>query len=195
MTIPNGNRREDCSHRAFFNAICPSMQSDIKDTRPVNDTRRKALLAACLAHVLHDGYTDQLYALLPVWQSEFGLSYAGSGGGPGPLLWHHGRVAGSGRQADCQARSTPGADTGDFRRGSGMSGDGPSVQISEPLHWLGPRWRRIERAASACFTPGHQRLPMSDGDHAQDDNESRHETATEVLLGKQSAPDGRSNQS
>jgi MFS family permease len=27
--------------------------------------------------VLHDGYTDQLYALLPVWQSEFGLSYAG----------------------------------------------------------------------------------------------------------------------
>ena len=24
-----------------------------------------------------DGYTDQLYALLPFWQSEFGLSYAG----------------------------------------------------------------------------------------------------------------------
>jgi FSR family fosmidomycin resistance protein-like MFS transporter len=53
------------------------MQSDIKETKPVNDTRRKALLAACVAHVLHDGYTDQLYALLPVWQSEFGLSYAG----------------------------------------------------------------------------------------------------------------------
>ncbi|MGA8443532.1 MAG: MFS transporter [Candidatus Sulfotelmatobacter sp.] len=27
--------------------------------------------------MLHDGYTDQLYALLPVWQSEFGLSYSG----------------------------------------------------------------------------------------------------------------------
>jgi sugar phosphate permease len=27
--------------------------------------------------MLHDGYTDQLYALLPVWQSELGLSYAG----------------------------------------------------------------------------------------------------------------------
>jgi len=27
--------------------------------------------------MLHDGYTDQLYALLPFWQSEFGLSYAG----------------------------------------------------------------------------------------------------------------------
>jgi FSR family fosmidomycin resistance protein-like MFS transporter len=39
--------------------------------------QRRNLTAACLAHVLHDGYTDQLYALLPVWQSEFGLSYAG----------------------------------------------------------------------------------------------------------------------
>jgi MFS family permease len=27
--------------------------------------------------MLHDGYTDQLYALLPVWQLQFGLSYAG----------------------------------------------------------------------------------------------------------------------
>lgn len=39
--------------------------------------QRRNLAGACLAHVLHDGYTDQLYALLPVWQSEFGLSYAG----------------------------------------------------------------------------------------------------------------------
>src|ERR1700761_1303863 len=38
---------------------------------------RRNLAAACLAHALHDGYTDQLYALLPVWQSDFGLSYAG----------------------------------------------------------------------------------------------------------------------
>src|SRR5277367_6976498 len=39
--------------------------------------QRRSLAGACLAHMLHDGYTDQLYALLPVWQSEFGLSYAG----------------------------------------------------------------------------------------------------------------------
>src|ERR1700760_1517407 len=39
--------------------------------------QRRNLAGACLAHFLHDGYTDQLYALLPVWQSEFGLSYAG----------------------------------------------------------------------------------------------------------------------
>ena len=39
--------------------------------------KRRNLFSACLAHMLHDGYTDQLYALLPVWQAEFGLSYAG----------------------------------------------------------------------------------------------------------------------
>ena len=39
--------------------------------------QRRNLVGACLAHLLHDGYTDQLYALLPIWQSEFGLSYAG----------------------------------------------------------------------------------------------------------------------
>src|ERR1700735_2342494 len=42
-----------------------------------SSTQRRNLAGACLAHMLHDGYTDQLYALLPVWQSEFGLSYAG----------------------------------------------------------------------------------------------------------------------
>ncbi|WP_448205639.1 MFS transporter [Azospirillum sp. sgz302134] len=33
-------------------------------------------MGACLAHALHDGYTDALYAFLPVWQAQFGLSYA-----------------------------------------------------------------------------------------------------------------------
>jgi len=31
---------------------------------------------AASAHVVHDGYTDLLYVLLPVWQGEFGLGYA-----------------------------------------------------------------------------------------------------------------------
>ncbi|WP_233383277.1 MFS transporter [Methylobacterium sp. C25] len=38
---------------------------------------RRSLIGACLAHALHDGYSDLLYVLLPVWQTEFGLSYAG----------------------------------------------------------------------------------------------------------------------
>jgi MFS family permease len=28
-----------------------------------------------MAHALHDGYTDMIYALLPVWQADFGLHY------------------------------------------------------------------------------------------------------------------------
>jgi hypothetical protein len=43
--------------------------------RDVGKTRKRSLLAACLNHALHDGYTDSLYAFLPVWQAEFGLSY------------------------------------------------------------------------------------------------------------------------
>ena len=39
--------------------------------------KSRNLLAACLAHALHDGYTDGLYAFLPVWQAQFHLSYAG----------------------------------------------------------------------------------------------------------------------
>ena len=38
--------------------------------------QRRSLLGACLTHALHDGYTDGLYAFLPVWQAQFGLSYA-----------------------------------------------------------------------------------------------------------------------
>jgi MFS transporter, FSR family, fosmidomycin resistance protein len=37
---------------------------------------RRAAAVACGAHALHDGYTDLLYVLLPVWQAEFGLGYA-----------------------------------------------------------------------------------------------------------------------
>ena len=34
---------------------------------------------ACGAHALHDGYTDLIYVMLPIWQAEFGLSYAAIG--------------------------------------------------------------------------------------------------------------------
>lgn len=39
-------------------------------------SRRRALAAACGAHALHDGYTDLIYVLLPVWHAQFGLDYA-----------------------------------------------------------------------------------------------------------------------
>ncbi|MBV8047780.1 MAG: MFS transporter [Paludibacterium sp.] len=39
-------------------------------------SRRRALLAACSAHAIHDGLTDLIYVLLPVWQAQFAISYA-----------------------------------------------------------------------------------------------------------------------
>ena len=43
---------------------------------PSRADERRALGVAGAAHVVHDGYTDLLYLLLPVWQAEFGLGYA-----------------------------------------------------------------------------------------------------------------------
>lgn len=37
------------------------------------------MAVACGAHVLHDGYTDIVYVMLPVWQSEFALGFAALG--------------------------------------------------------------------------------------------------------------------
>lgn len=37
---------------------------------------RRTMAVACGAHILHDGYTDLLYVLLPLWQVEFALGYA-----------------------------------------------------------------------------------------------------------------------
>jgi FSR family fosmidomycin resistance protein-like MFS transporter len=37
---------------------------------------QRTMAVACGAHILHDGYTDLLYVLLPLWQVEFGLGYA-----------------------------------------------------------------------------------------------------------------------
>ena len=40
---------------------------------------RRVLAVACGVHALHDGFTDLIYVLLPVWQTEFALSYAALG--------------------------------------------------------------------------------------------------------------------
>ncbi|MCD0494253.1 MFS transporter [Chromobacterium violaceum] len=38
--------------------------------------RRRSLLAAGGAHAVHDGLTDLVYVLLPIWQAQFGIGYA-----------------------------------------------------------------------------------------------------------------------
>ncbi len=40
---------------------------------------RKALTVAGGAHALHDGFTDLIWIALPIWQAEFGLTYAAAG--------------------------------------------------------------------------------------------------------------------
>lgn len=67
---------------------------------PSIGSRRRALWSACVAHALHDGYTDLIYVLLPVWQAEFGLSYealamlrAGYAATMAGLQWPAGRLA------------------------------------------------------------------------------------------------------
>src|ERR1700758_1996093 len=41
--------------------------------------KARVLWVACGAHALHDGFTDTLYVLLPIWQTQFALSYAAIG--------------------------------------------------------------------------------------------------------------------
>jgi MFS transporter, FSR family, fosmidomycin resistance protein len=38
--------------------------------------KKRTLGACCGAHILHDGYTDLLYLMFPIWQMAFGLSLA-----------------------------------------------------------------------------------------------------------------------
>jgi FSR family fosmidomycin resistance protein-like MFS transporter len=39
------------------------------------ESARRTLAVAGTAHALHDGYTDLIYVLLPLWQTEFGLGF------------------------------------------------------------------------------------------------------------------------
>ncbi|MGN6748637.1 MAG: MFS transporter [Xanthobacteraceae bacterium] len=48
-------------------------------TPRMSGEQRRAASVAGVAHALHDGYTDLIYIMLPIWQAEFGLSYAALG--------------------------------------------------------------------------------------------------------------------
>ena len=56
-------------HWEDFTALAPQMSGD----------QRRAVSVAGIAHALHDGYTDLIYIMLPLWQTEFALSYAALG--------------------------------------------------------------------------------------------------------------------
>src|SRR5262249_23729780 len=46
------------------------------DPAPAASRARAVLGAASAIHFVHDGFSDVIYVLLPVWAGQFGLSYA-----------------------------------------------------------------------------------------------------------------------
>jgi FSR family fosmidomycin resistance protein-like MFS transporter len=60
-----------------MSAAADEMQVPNPDS--AKSTERRALGVACGAHALHDGFTDLVYILLPIWQNEFGLGFAALG--------------------------------------------------------------------------------------------------------------------
>jgi MFS family permease len=58
------------SHLAVFTPL-RSASGDV----PGKARAQRTLAVAGVAHALHDGLTDMIYVLLPVWQSQFALGY------------------------------------------------------------------------------------------------------------------------
>ena len=54
-------------------------QSFAAGAAKLSPQERRAAAIAGGAHALHDGYTDLIYIMLPLWQAEFALSYAALG--------------------------------------------------------------------------------------------------------------------
>ena len=55
----------------------PSTAAQSSEAKPSDKSiRRRSLFAACGAHAVHDGLTDVIYVLLPIWQAQFAISYA-----------------------------------------------------------------------------------------------------------------------
>ena len=50
------------------------------EDRPASpEEKRRTMGVALPVHALHDGYSDLVYVMLPIWQAEFALSYAAVG--------------------------------------------------------------------------------------------------------------------
>ncbi|WP_298252208.1 MFS transporter [Bradyrhizobium sp.] len=52
-----------------------ALSTNSETANPPAVSRARTLWTACAAHALHDGYTDLIYLLLPIWQAEFAIGY------------------------------------------------------------------------------------------------------------------------
>jgi FSR family fosmidomycin resistance protein-like MFS transporter len=57
-------------------SVAGGRAADATTESAVRRDERRAASIACGAHALHDGFTDVIFVLLPLWQREFGLGYA-----------------------------------------------------------------------------------------------------------------------
>src|SRR5438132_10249436 len=58
------------------NGILLERERPLGDDRRVKSRARTVLAAACSIHFVHDGFSDILYVLLPIWANEFRLTFA-----------------------------------------------------------------------------------------------------------------------
>ena len=101
-------------------------------------SQARVLWVACGAHALHDGFTDTLYVLLPLWQAQFALSYAAIGilrtlyvgvmaGLQVPVAGAAHRIGGAGWAARLPGRRVRDSDRGSEPASSRQNGSLPAV--------------------------------------------------------------------
>ena len=110
------------------------------------------------AHALHDGYTDLIYVMLPIWQAEFGLSYAAIGLLRGDVRRHHGGLPDSRRHAERAARRAAGARGRHRARRARLLPRAVRRQLSGADRDPADRGARREHAASARLRAGRARV-------------------------------------
>jgi MFS transporter, FSR family, fosmidomycin resistance protein len=62
-----------------MSAVSEAASAEASGAVATKADERRAIGVASGAHVLHDGYTDLIYVMLPLWQAEFGIGYAALG--------------------------------------------------------------------------------------------------------------------
>jgi MFS transporter, FSR family, fosmidomycin resistance protein len=66
----------DASRSRVYAGILLEPETRLGDDRAVRSRARAVLAAACSIHFVHDGFSDILYVLLPLWAAEFRLTFA-----------------------------------------------------------------------------------------------------------------------
>ena len=72
---PRQRRGKECA----MSAVSEAAAGEATGAAATKAEERRAIGVASGAHALHDGYTDLIYVMLPLWQAEFGIGFAALG--------------------------------------------------------------------------------------------------------------------